>query len=143
MANIYNSQLRQLRNTSSTPNADEDKGVLDVFSQIYRKEGGLRAFYVGVLQDTGKSIADSFLFFLFYNYLRTRRLQKQGGKATTLLVAEELAVGALAGACSRFFTTPISNIVARKRTASLLSSRSGLPSSKEPSVRDIANSIIE
>jgi hypothetical protein len=116
--------------------------VLDAFSQIYHKEGGLSAFYTGILQDIGKSIADSFLFFLFYNYVRSNRLQKKGTKATTLPVLDELAVGALAGACSKFFTTPISNIVTRKQTATMLSARNSSPStSAEPSVSDIATSI--
>jgi hypothetical protein len=93
-----------------------------------------------VLQDTGKSIADSFLFFLFYNYLRTNRMQKHGSKATTLPVLDELAVGALAGACSKFFTTPISNIVTRKQIAAMVSARSRSKTA-EPSVSDIATSI--
>jgi hypothetical protein len=100
----------------------------------------VKAFYTGVLQDTGKSIVDSFLFFLFYNYIRTNRLQKNGTKATTLPVLDELAVGALAGACSKFFTTPISNIVTRKQTSSLLSSHSSSMIA-EPSLREIAQSI--
>jgi len=87
-----------------------------------------------------KSIADSFLFFLFYNYLRSRRLQKHGTKATTLPLLDELAVGALAGACSKFFTTPISNIVTRKQTSSMISARTSSPTSS-PSVSDIAQSI--
>lgn len=93
------------------------------------------------MQDTGKSIADSFLFFLFYNYLRTRRLQKNGRNTTTLPVLDELAVGAFAGACSKLFTTPISNIVTRKQTASLVASRSGSTYTKEPSVQEIFNKI--
>jgi hypothetical protein len=131
---------RQLRKSSSTPDDGEYKGVVDAFEQIYSKEGGLSALYTGVLQDTGKSIVDGFLFFLFYNYLRANRLQKNGVKATTLPVTEELVVGALAGACSKFFTTPISNIVTRKQTASMLSARSGSEAT-EPSVSEIANSI--
>lgn len=131
---------RQLRKSSSIPDDGEYKGVLDAFSQIYNKEGGISAFYTGVLQDTGKSIADSFLFFLFYNYLRTNRLQKKGTNATTLPVLDELAIGALAGACSKFFTTPISNIVTRKQTASMLAAR-GSSQATEPSVSDIANTI--
>lgn len=131
---------RSLRNTSSTPNEGEYEGVLDAFKQIYNKEGGITPFYTGVVQDTGKSIADAFLFFLFYNYLRSSRLQKHGTKTTTLPVLDELAVGALAGACSKFFTTPISNIVTRKQTSSMLSARSSL-SSSSPSVSDIAQSI--
>ena len=53
---------------------------------------------------------------------------------------DELGVGALAGACSKFFTTPISNIVTRKQTASMISARSK-KSSAEPSVSDIASEI--
>jgi hypothetical protein len=87
-----------------------------------------------------KSIADSFLFFLFYNYLRSRRLQKHGTKATTLPLLDELAVGALAGACSKFFTAPISNIVTRKQTSSMISARSSSPTAS-PSVSDIVQSI--
>lgn len=131
---------RQLRKSSATPDEGEYKGVLDAFEQIYNKEGGLPAFYTGIFQDTGKSIADSFLFFLFYNYMRTRRLQKNGGKATTLPVLDELSVGALAGACSKFLTAPISNIVTRKQTASMISARSGFTTG-EPSVSDIASQI--
>jgi hypothetical protein len=131
---------RSLRKPSSIPNEGEYKGVLDAFDQIYNKEGGIAAFYTGVLQDTGKSIADSFLFFLFYNYIRSRRLQKNGSKSTTLPVLDELAVGALAGACSKFFTTPISNIVTRKQTSSMISARSSSPSAS-PSVSEIAQSI--
>ncbi|TVY25951.1 Peroxisomal adenine nucleotide transporter [Lachnellula hyalina] len=131
---------RQLRKSSSFPEEGEYEGVLDAFSQIYNKEGGLSAFYTGVLQDTGKSIVDSFLFFLLYNYLRTNRLQKNGTNTTTLPVLDELTVGALAGACSKFFTTPISNIVTRKQTASMLSARNSYPFA-EPSVSDIVKSI--
>ena len=131
---------RQLRKSTSTPDEGEYKGILDAADQIYNKEGGISAFYTGIVQDTGKSIADSFLFFLFYNYLRQNRLQKHGIKATTLPVLDELAVGALAGACSKFFTTPISNIVTRKQTASMMSARSG-SSHKEPSVQEIASQI--
>jgi len=148
---------RQLRKSSTAAEEGEYKGVLDAFDQIYRTEGGIYAFYGGVWQDTAKSLSDSFLFFLFYNYMRTRRLQvcrfevcsviiakfssqKHGVNATSLPVLDELSVGALAGACSKFFTTPISNIVTRKKTASMLAARSGSVS-KEPSVSDIASHI--
>jgi hypothetical protein len=131
---------RQFRRSSTSPKDGQYEGLADAFEQIYNKEGGLKAFYVGIVQDTGKSIADSFLFFLFYNYLRTNRLQKKGTKATTLPALDELIVGAMAGACSKFFTTPISNIVTRKQTASMLSSNSPT-SSAEPSVRSIISEI--
>jgi hypothetical protein len=131
---------RQLQKTSSTPDEGEYDGVIDAFDKIYNKEGGITAFYSGVLQDTGKSIADSFLFFLFYNYHRTRRLQANGSHSKNLPALDELGVGALAGACSKFFTTPIANIVTRKQTASMVAARSK-KSTTEPSVSDIAAEI--
>jgi hypothetical protein len=131
---------RQFRRSSANRADGQYEGIADAFDQIYNKEGGLKAFYVGIVQDTGKSIADSFLFFLFYNYLRTNRLQKNGGKATTLPALDELIVGAMAGGCSKFFTTPISNIVTRKQTAAMISARSSSPT-VEPSVRSIISDI--
>lgn len=131
---------RQLRKSSSTADELEYDGVLDAFDKIYNREGGITAFYSGLLADTGKSIADSFLFFLFYNYLRTKRLKAHGKSAKTLPVLDELGLGALAGAMSKFFTTPISNIVTRKQTASMVSARSK-SKSDEPSVSEIASAI--
>jgi Mitochondrial carrier protein len=131
---------RQLRKSSTTPDVGEYKGILDAADQIYNHEGGISAFYTGIVQDTGKSIADSFLFFLIYNYLRQNRLRKHGIRTTTLPALDELAVGALAGACSKFFTTPISNIVTRKQTARMISARSS-SSHTEPSVQEIVSQI--
>ncbi|KAE8454259.1 hypothetical protein EG329_005184 [Mollisiaceae sp. DMI_Dod_QoI] len=131
---------RSLRKSATAPNEGEYKGVIDAFDKIYHNEGGIKAFYSGILQDTGKSIADSFLFFLFYNYIRTSRLQKNGVKATTLPVFEELAVGTVAGACSKFFTTPLSNIVTRKQTANMISTCSST-SLANTSVSEIASTI--
>lgn len=130
---------RQLRTTSSVPSSNEYSGVLDAAEKIYA-DGGILAFYTGVLQDTGKSVADSFLFFLFYNYLREKRLTRKGAAATTLPALDELLVGALAGACSKFFTTPLANIVTRKQTAALGSTRSTRKSAL-PSARAIAAQI--
>lgn len=66
---------------------------------------------------------DSFLFFLFYTWFRTRRSQ---GNSRRLPVWEELAVGSFAGACARLLTTPISNVVTRKQTATLITDDSGM-----------------
>lgn len=133
---------RQIRKSSSIPEDDEYKGVFDAASKIYNQEGGVKAFYQGVIQDTGKGIADSFLFFLFYNFLRQSRIQRSGSTSKSLPALDELAVGALAGACSKFFTTPLANIVTRKQTAAMIASRSKSSSKlAEPSVAEIANQI--
>jgi hypothetical protein len=127
-----------LKNSSSVEINSKDgyEGVADAFDKIYKKDGW-KGLYTGVLQDTGKSIADSFLFFLFYNFLREKRLRRNGNKTTTLPVLDELTVGALAGATSKFFTTPISNIVTRKQTHSLRNSSN----SPDPSVAEIVQQI--
>jgi len=51
------------------------------------------------------------------SFLRHQRLKQLPPNTTTLPVLEELSVGILAGAISKFFTTPIANVVTRKQTA--------------------------
>ncbi|RAL13811.1 uncharacterized protein BO97DRAFT_387751 [Aspergillus homomorphus CBS 101889] len=99
---------------------DEYAGVLDAARKIYAQEG-LASFYTGVAQDTAKSVFDSFLFFLAYEFLRQRRIRARFGAArrskhTVLPVLDELVIGVIAGAFAKLFTTPLANIVARKQT---------------------------
>ncbi|KAK4031920.1 peroxisomal adenine nucleotide transporter 1 [Parachaetomium inaequale] len=110
---------RQLRLDGSIQPGDTYTGICDAFRSIYAKEGGLSAFFAGLGADVGKSAADSFLFFLFYTWFRARRLATHKN-VPYLRAAEELAVGAAAGACAKLFTTPVSNVVTRRQTASLL-----------------------
>lgn len=116
---------RQLAN-SKVGSSDDDKyqNIWDAARKIYRDEGGLAGLYTGIGQDTGKTIADSFLFFLVYTFLRQYRLEKRGASsasAKSLPVGDELAVGFVAGSFTKLFTTPLSNIVTRKQTSALLS----------------------
>lgn len=83
-------------------------GIIDTFRAIVRHEGGVLALYNGFAPEVAKSILDSFLFFGFYSYLRQHR--------RTPTVAQELAIGAFAGACTKALTTPLSNVVTRKQT---------------------------
>lgn len=89
---------------------DEEKydGIIDAFRSIIRTDG-VSALYRGASTDIAKSVIDSFLFFGFYNYFRQRNRNPR--------VWQELAYGAVAGACAKACTTPLSNIVARKQTA--------------------------
>lgn len=84
-------------------------GIIDAFRKLARDEGAT-ALYSGVGADIGKSVLDSFLFFGFYNYLRQYSREPPR-------VLQELALGSLAGACSKACTTPISNAVTRKQTS--------------------------
>ncbi|PYI34292.1 mitochondrial carrier protein [Aspergillus indologenus CBS 114.80] len=98
-------------------------GVLDAARKIYAQEGGVGSFYTGLAQDTAKSVFDSFLFFLAYEFLRQRRIRARFGgdggarrTRTVLPVLDELVIGVVAGAFAKLFTTPLANIVARKQT---------------------------
>ncbi|KAL4926020.1 SH3 domain protein [Aspergillus undulatus] len=109
---------------------EEYTGILDAARKIYAKEG-ISALYSGVAQDTVKSVLDAFLFFLAYEFFRQRRIvARYGGrrraKGTVLPVLDELAIGVLAGAFSKLFTMPLSNIVARKQTSGTSASTSDI-----------------
>ena len=132
---------RQIRKDAGSPHAEEYKSIRDAAQKIYTREGGLNGFYVGVVSDTSKTIADSFLFFLAYNFLRQSRIKSLGIRSKHLPVLDELSVGFLAGAFSKFLTTPIANIVTREQTSSMLSARNPDEVNKQGSVSSIANRI--
>ncbi|KAH2805820.1 hypothetical protein KXW38_007982 [Aspergillus fumigatus] len=126
------------KNKSESEDLDEEEDeeytdVLDATRKIYAKEG-LGSFYTGLAQDTVKTVADSFLFFLAYGFFRQRRIRARYGdgrrsKHVVLPILDELAIGVLAGAFAKLFTTPLANIVARKQAA---------PGKKALSTKDIA-----
>lgn len=120
---------------------EEYKSIQDAAQKIYTREGGLNGFYIGVVSDTSKTIADSFLFFLAYNFLRQHRIRSSNSSSKHLPVIDELGVGFLAGAFSKFLTTPIANIVTRKQTSSMLSSRETSKDTDQSSLRLIASHI--
>ena len=123
---------RQLRKNSSTPGSHEYKSIQDAAEKIYAREGGLAGFYTGIVHDTSKTVADSFLFFLAYNFLRQSRLSSRNSISRHLPVIEELGVGFLGGAFSKFFTTPIANVVTRKQTAAMLAARNSSEGQSKP-----------
>lgn len=132
---------RQLRKNVISPHSEEYKSIRDAAQKIYTREGGVNGFYVGVVSDTSKTIADSFLFFLGYNFLRQARMRSSKSSSKHLPVIDELSVGFLAGAFSKFLTTPIANIVTRKQTSSMLSGRDPGKDRDQGSLRSIASQI--
>lgn len=111
--------------------------ISDAISKIHAREGGIRAFYSGVIPETLKGVTDSFLFFLAYTYIRQKRLTAHGTRSLSAL--DEIGVGVVAGALSKLFTTPVQNIVTRKQTAAMIAARSPTSSiSSDLSMRDIA-----
>ena len=129
---------RQLRKHASSPHSEEYESIGDAARKIHIREGGLSGLYVGVLSDTSKTIADSFLFFLAYNFLRQSRIRSSNASSKHLPAIDELGVGFLAGAFSKLLTTPIANIVTRKQTASMLAGRDATTITDQGSVRSIA-----
>ncbi|KAI9767982.1 MAG: hypothetical protein M1840_005294 [Geoglossum simile] len=131
------------RPESPASDSVEYRNIVNAAYKIYTQEGGIGAFYTGVMQDTIKTMADSFLFFLAYNFLRRRRLRghtiAKGRPAKVLPILDELGVGIVAGAFSKFFTTPISNIITRKQITSMLASRARCKTSPEPAAITVAS----
>lgn len=112
-------------------------GIFDAAGKIYRYEGGPKALYNGISQEILKGVADSFLFFLAYTYIGEKRRAHQGSRKLSAL--DEIGVGALAGAFSKLFTTPIQNVVTRIQTATMLQARSPAVSvPRNLSAKDIA-----
>lgn len=114
-ATLYPLDLVTTRLKAQNKSADNEKtahydGIVAAFKGIMAREGGVGALYSGLGEDVGKSVVDSFLFFGFYNYLR------RPGRTPRIL--EELAIGAVAGACAKVMTTPMSNVVTRKQMSS-------------------------
>lgn len=123
-------QNQKQKDSDSSEKSDDDENsdgvytsVVDAARKIYARQG-ITGFYPGLAQDTWKTVADSFLFFLAYSAIRQKRIVAHVGveraaksKNIVLPILDELAVGVLAGSFAKLFTTPLSNIVARKQTS--------------------------
>ena len=140
---------RHLQKDTDKSAEDEYNGFQDAVQKIYDNEGGWKGLYAGLASDTGKTIADSFLFFLTYNFLRQKRIAAHAGNLKSLPALDELAVGFLAGASTKLLTSPIANVVTRVQTAGL---RSSAPDQQEkiqdetrsaPSARAVAQKILK
>lgn len=86
-------------------------------------------------------MADSFVFFLAYSFIRNTRQRSKGTK--NLPMTEELGIGMVAGAISKLFTTPVQNVVTRKQTAAMLAKDQSSTASPDFSTKDIALQIRE
>lgn len=129
VARLQTQNQKQKDSDSSEKSDDDEKSeevytsVVDAAHKIYTQQG-IAGFYPGLAQDTWKTVADSFLFFLAYSAIRQKRIVAHVGieraaksKNIVLPILDELAVGVLAGSFAKLFTTPLSNIVARKQTS--------------------------
>ncbi|KAK8184820.1 peroxisomal adenine nucleotide transporter 1 [Phyllosticta capitalensis] len=125
------------RRGATAEDGDEYTSILSALRSIYTHEGGLSALYSGVGDSLVKSVLDSFLFFLAYNFARHARQSMLGlSRKRSLPVLEEIGVGMLAGAAAKLCTTPVQNVVTRKQTAAMRAK-----GKKGPSARAIAAQI--
>jgi hypothetical protein len=62
------------------------------------------------------TVVSSFSYFYFYSYIRTRYIASRPPN-TPISTAMELALGAVAGALSQFFTLPIAVVTTRQQTS--------------------------
>ena len=124
---------------SRTANAKSNGyiSIRDTAARIYEQEGGLGGFYTGLGPDISQTIADSFVFFLAYTFLRQNRLRTRSAHASRLPVIDELSVGFLAGAFSKFLTTPITNIVTTQQASSRSVGEESLQHSDDESAKSI------
>ncbi|KAF7532097.1 hypothetical protein G7054_g8277 [Neopestalotiopsis clavispora] len=155
IANSYvcHPEQRQLAHTGRLAAADEYAGIVDAFSRILRdgdksasaagRVRSIAALYTGLTTESAKSVLDSFLFFLFYEFFRSRA---PALLATVVVVAglrrccANWPTGVLAGACSRAFTTPIANVVTRKQTGAMV--EGGAADARRLTVREIVRDIM-
>lgn len=140
---------RRLKGGESTSADDGDSsynGIIDAFGKIYANEGGVPAFYGGLEQDTVKSIADSFFFFLAYSTLQRQRKKGRPSEHILIRILEQIGTGMVAGAFSKLLTTPISIIVTRKQVAAMASAKAASDDKpkmlgRKLSVRQIAEEV--
>lgn len=95
-------------------------------------KNGVKGLYQGLASDTLSNTLSNFLFFYFRSFFMDAVKERKranlppapaGGKGKgkqkgiVITAAEDLAIGALAGIVSRFFTTPLSNVTVRMQTS--------------------------
>ncbi|RMZ77178.1 hypothetical protein DV738_g4473, partial [Chaetothyriales sp. CBS 135597] len=120
-------QVQGLRRRIKGGNDDAGGLLRDSVADVYHHEGGLSGLYAGLRQDTVRTVADSLLFLLLYSLLRERRRRpqrllaanntKHNNSPNLGAVVDELAVSFVAGALTQAATTPLANVVTRKKTA--------------------------
>lgn len=135
---VTRSQIQQQRAKAATSHGSGDRSLIDVIVEIYEDGHGLSGFTVGLLPDTMKTIADSFLFFLVYDSLRRSRTRNRKAKSAHLSAIDELGIGFLAGAFCKFLTSPLANVVTRKQTSHVPSNHRQNSKIEKESLRAIA-----
>ena len=132
---------KQYQNAAGLGKSKDYSSILDLARQIYEKEG-VNGLFAGVQSDTIKTIADSFLFFLVYNFLRQGRLRAHQ-TSKHLSIRDELSVGFVAGSFAKFLTTPLANVVTRMQTQSMTNDAEQKSDCQKLSARAVATKLYD
>lgn len=131
-------------------------GVFDAMGKIFDKEG-LTGFYHGIGWELFGTVSSNVWYFavckcssktsvdnldiddLIDHVLRRQRLKIMGTPKSkaALPIFEELSIGIMAAAVSRFISAPLSTVVARKQTSAMM-----YPHARPPSFLDIYHEIM-
>lgn len=126
---VYPLDLLSTRLQTQSKGKDGKSGYQSIYGALQDivKKNGISGLYQGWGADSISNALSNFLFFYFRGFLvervRERRISSSGGSSKAnsakfaLTTAEDLIVGMLAGALSRFFTTPLSNVTVRLQTS--------------------------
>ncbi|TKY88763.1 hypothetical protein EX895_002394 [Sporisorium graminicola] len=131
---VYPLDLLSTRCQTQSRGRDGKGGYTSIGAALQEivRQNGVKGLYQGLASDTLSNTLSNFLFFYFRSFfmesVKERKKTKLApppagskgtGKAPSIVItaAEDLAIGALAGIVSRFFTTPLSNVTVRMQTS--------------------------
>ncbi|CAG8580270.1 3973_t:CDS:2 [Cetraspora pellucida] len=109
------------------------ESTTDAIRKILKAEGIL-GLYTGLLSGLIGVASTNFAYFYWYSFIRTR--YQQARSTISLSTAEELIVGALAGALAQIFTIPVSVVTTRQQTSIVTERKSLIGTAKEITSED-------
>ncbi|CAG8579794.1 22860_t:CDS:2 [Racocetra persica] len=104
------------------------ESTIDAIHKILKAEGIL-GLYTGLPSGLIGVASTNFTYFYWYSFIRTR--YQQARSTSSLSTAEELIIGALAGALAQIFTIPVSVVTTRQQTSSINERKSLINTAKE------------
>ncbi|CAG8500427.1 9368_t:CDS:2 [Racocetra fulgida] len=107
---------------------DYYESTIDAIRKMLKAEGIL-GLYTGLPSGLIGVASTNFTYFYWYSFIRTR--YQQARSTSSLSTAEELILGALAGALAQIFTIPVSVVTTRQQTSSITERKSLINTAKE------------
>ncbi|CAG8607040.1 13073_t:CDS:2 [Dentiscutata heterogama] len=107
--------------SKSTHTTEYYESTIDAIVKILKTEGIL-GLYTGLPSGLIGVASTNFAYFYWYSFIRTR--YQQARSTLSLSTAEELTLGALAGALAQIFTIPVSVVTTRQQTSTITERKS-------------------